>query len=188
MSAMIKAVETQPESDLAVCAWLAAQVDEQHPTLLAFADDGVIWGRKVNGSLKTCHDIDNKMGPELRGETLQEAFVFGAAEEIRLFRDELGNWKALRVMDGENVIKESQILWGDELVGISQDGFSRIKDNSKGIPDQLVPLEVKALAAQDCIRLDVHHLVEINQNTGEARIALSRLAGLRVGLRTEVVK
>lgn len=188
MSARIEPVKTEPEDNQQVTKWLAAQLNDRHPYLLAFADDGVIWGRLVDGRLKTSHDIDSGASPELMGETLQQAFVFGPEEEIRLFHDELGNWKALCVKDGDPLILECQILWGDKLVESTPDGFSKVKDTTKGIPDQIIPLEIKSLTEKECIRLDIHHFVEFDEKTGEARISLSRLAGLRVGSREEVVR
>ena len=106
--------------------------------------------------------------------------MFGKDDEIRLFRDELGEWKALRVIDTGEKIVESQVLWGDENIGEVQNGFLRLKDNLKGIPDQLIPSNAK-LGKGQCMRLEIHHLVEFDNQSGEARIAISRLADLSVG-------
>lgn len=175
-----------PKNDKAVRDWLTAQITDQRPTLLAFADDGVIWGKKVDGKLVASHEISPAISPALRGETLQQAFVFGAGDEMRLFRDETGQWQALRVVDGEEVIRESQVLWGDEVIEV-RDGFTYLRDKKQQGLEHIVPIEVK-LDDDQCLRLDVHHMVEYDQETGEARIVLSRLAGLRVGEKSEEVK
>ena len=198
MNQSVEPAKTKPENDQEVRTWLEAQLDDWHPFLLAFADDGVIWGRLVDGQLKTPYDLYKEahpedmhpdgVYPELRGKTIQQAFVFGPEEEIRLFHDALGEWKAVSIKDGETFIQESQILWGDEVSKKPEGGFSLIRDHTKGISNQLVPLEIEELESEDCLRLEVHHQIYFDPETGEARIALSRLANLRVGLRSEVSK
>lgn len=172
MSNLTTPTKTLPENN-EVRAWLEGQMSEKRPTLLAFADDGVIWGRYVNGKLVTAPG-----SPELRGKTLQQAFVFGADDEVRLFRDELGDWKARLVVDSGDVIVESQILWGDKSEG-RQGDFLQVSEFRKGIPNQFLPVD-GVFGDEECVRLEVHHMV-IYEETGEARIALSRLAGLSIG-------
>ncbi len=164
-----------------VHAWLESQMSEERPTLLAFADDGAIWGRLTNKKLVT-----GPNQPNLRGSTLQQAFVFGQKDEVRLFHDELGNWKTSHVVDAGDVIVESQILWGDQSEGDTQNGFLHVSEFRKGIPNQYLPID-GSLGKDDCVRLEVHHLVEYDKETGEARIAISRLAGLSIGSKSEEV-
>ena len=128
MSSLIKPTETLPENN-EVCAWLEGQMSAKRPTLLAFADDGVIWGRLADGKLVT-----GPAQPELRGKTLQQAFVFGTDDEVHLFRDELGDWQARLVVDSGDVIVESQILWGDQSEG-RQGNFLEVSEFRKGIPN-----------------------------------------------------
>lgn len=173
MGNLTKPTETLPENN-DVRAWLEGQMSDTRPTLLAFADDGVTWGRLVNGRLVT-----GPGQPELRGKTLQQAFVFGADDEVRLFRDELGAWKARWVVDAGDIIVESQILWGDKSEG-RQGDFLQVSEFRKGIPNQFIPVD-DIFGDEECIRLEVHHMVTYDNETGEARIALSRLAGLSIG-------
>lgn len=181
MNNFTETIEKLPEND-DVRAWLESQLSEKRPTLLAFADDGVIWGRSVNGKLVTGPDQ-----PELRGKTLQQAFVFGADDEVRLFRDEPGTWQARRVVDTGEIIVESQILWGDKSEG-RQGDFLQTSEFRKGIPNQFLPVD-GVFNDEECVRLEVHHMVAYNEQTGEARIALSRLAGLSIGKKAmEVAK
>jgi CRISPR-associated protein (TIGR03984 family) len=173
-------------TDKEVAEWLTSQAEpKERPFLLALADDGVIWGGFVGEQFKTSAGKED-ISPELRGETLQRAFVFGLDEEIRLFRDEAGAWQARRITDaGLDVIVESQILWGSRA-HTPQDGFTRIFDARQMGLDHIVPLEIENSrldadeGGQECVRLEVHHLVDYNED-GEAHIALSRLAGLAVG-------
>jgi CRISPR-associated protein (TIGR03984 family) len=182
MSDFIKTDVQAPQAG-ALETWFVEQLKNHGATLLAFADDGVIWGRLADGILVTAPGA-----PVLCEKTIQQAFVFGEESEVRLFRDETGNWKALRVMDAGEWFPESQILWGDKSEGQPQDGFLHVSEYRSGIPDQFVPVD-KPLGKGECIRLDVHHLVEYDPDTGEARIAISRLAGLRIGKKDdEVVK
>jgi len=160
-----------------VSAWLESQMSDKRPTLLAFADDGVIWGCLVNKKLVT-----GPNQPELRGSTLQQAFVFGQEDEIRLFHDELGNWKTSHVADAGDVIVESQILWGNQNEGDLQNGFLQVSEFRKGIPNQYLPVG-RPIGNDECVRLEVRHLIEYDEKTGEARIAISRLAGLKVDKR-----
>lgn len=166
--------------------WLKGQMSLTRSTFLAFADDGVIWGTLVEGELVASHDIDEDVSPKLQEKTLQQVLVFGKDDEVRLFRDELGEWKALRVIDVGEKIVESQILWGAENIGEVEKGFLRVRDNLKGIPDQLIPSKAKLTEGQ-CFRLKIHHLVEFDEETGESRITISRLAGLSVGYKNQEV-
>jgi len=190
MSNFIESVDAQPEKGKVV-EWLHLQMSEKCPFLLAFADDGVIWRKWVKGEIKEPPETpDLPKMPELREGTLLQAFVFGAECEVRLFKDELGVWKTLRVVDGDDpelVIKESQILWGDKVTEPVKNGFFYAEEYRAGILGQWLPVE-RAFDANECARLQIHHLVEFNKETGEAQIALSRLAGLSVGKRAEVVK
>lgn len=161
--------------------WLVEQLKNHGVTLLAFADDGVIWGRLVDGLLVTAPGA-----PALHEKTLQQAYVFGKESEVRLFRDEMGNWKAVRLVDSGEWFPESRILWGSSSEKTVQDGYLRVSEYRSGIPDQFVPVD-KPLGGGECLRLDVHHLVEFDKNTGEARIVISRLAGLRVGKKDEEI-
>lgn len=171
-----------PTGNDQVVSWITEHL-KQHKFLLAFADDGVIWGR-----------MGEEISTKLRGKTLQQAFIFDDKEEVRLFRDEMNNdkeakWQARKVVDGDNeVITESQILWGDESVEF-KNGFLQVKVDTKGISNQIIPAERKIIKdknTEECLRLEVHHIVAYN-NDGEANVKVSRLAGLRVGNKNEEV-
>ncbi len=181
-------------TDNNVREWIAGQMKENNLTfLLAFADDGVIWGRMDNGSLVIAHETtqkeERKNYTELRGKTLQQAYAFSDKMEVRLFRDELNAWKALKIEDEGEVITESQVLWGDKLDKDENQpthpGFMCLLAERKGIPPQIVPIK-DDLDATKCVRLEVHHLVKYNED-GEAYIEISRLAGLTVDRKAEEV-
>jgi len=167
-----------------VRSWLEGQMNERRSILLAYADDGVIWGW-LDEHKKL---VLAPQAPALRGETLQQAFVFGKEDEVRLFHAESGEWQARRVKDAGDVIVESQILWGDKGEGKPKNGFLTVSEYRKGIQEQFLPL-ARSLGNEECARLEVHHLVDYDRDTGEARVVLSRLAGLSIGVRDmEVAK
>ena len=174
--------------------------EKKHPYLLAFADDGVIWGKKTKDGLLLSHDIDSDISPDLLQGTLQQASVFGEESEFRLFKtekeeeEEEDKWDVLEIKDSPEIIKESQILWGSRALETTDEGFTQVFDARQQGLDHIVPIKV-ANSDLDldedgtkCIRLDVHHLVEYDEETGEARIAASRLAGIRLGKKNEEVK
>lgn len=184
-----KEIPSVPVSNLR--EWIRQQMTENNLTfLLAFADDGVIWGRMDNGELTIAREASEKKDKqhyvELRDKTLQQAYAFNKDMEVRLFRDEMNQWKAYAVHDGDEnkIIVESQILWGDKLDECDQPirpDFMRLLAERKGIPPQIYPINKGFDPTKNCVRLEVHHLVDYDNETGEAYIKASRLAGLGVG-------
>jgi CRISPR-associated protein (TIGR03984 family) len=163
--------------------------------LLAHADDGVIWGKFANGEFHTSDEVDpnraeprKRISPVLDGITLQQAFLFNTACEIRLFHDELGNWQARKIDDSgvgeDDCIDELQILWGDDEKAVNDLGndFTHVRDKRQQGLDHILPIKItdddlrKNLRA----RLRVRHFIEADENTGEARIGLSRLVNLEI--------
>jgi CRISPR-associated protein (TIGR03984 family) len=184
-----------PGGDAEVGGWLAQQATAKRPFLLAFADDGVIWGRWLAGKLVTAGEAvadsttadprSRDISPPLRGETLQQASVFGRMDEVRLFRDEMGRWQARRIGDGDDKIDERQLLVGNEVVA-GYGEFTHVRDRIQQGIDHIVPV---AITHQDVDAgrgpcLLVRHFVDYD-DSGEARIVLSRLVEVSVGLRAE---
>lgn len=158
--------------------WLEDNASESRKFLLAFADDGVIWGKYQNG-LKTSSTLED--------ETLQQAFLFGDMEELRLFQGEDGNWKACLITDTnvakEDRVDEIQLLWGSEaLEEQNVAGFTRVRDRIQKTLEHVLPLELsKVNLDQESPRLQVRHYLQYDASTGEARIFLSRLVHLGTG-------
>src|SRR2546423_717921 len=68
--------------------WFASQMTPNRQWLLAYADDGVIWGKlTADEQLRASTDIAPKISPELRWKTLQQAYIFGEQDEVRLWRE-----------------------------------------------------------------------------------------------------
>lgn len=87
LSDLVQSV-TPPEDDAAVPGWLAAQMGEEQPFLLAHTDDGVVWGRWNGSAMLTSHQVavgtdSDGISPPLNGVMVQQAFVFGEGSETR---------------------------------------------------------------------------------------------------------
>lgn len=193
MSTNIPDVKTDyapPASDDEVLAWLHVQASEDRPFLLVYADDGVVWGKWMNGQLAVAPEKFHGVAVELRGETLQQAHIFGNKEEIRLFRGMSGQWSASKITDHpqQDAFDEIHILWGNQVVGDPVAGFSHTRDRVQQGMDQVLPLPITEEDLKDrVLRLKVRHFVEYADATGEARIFLSRFVWLGLGPITEEV-
>ncbi|MFB0546783.1 MAG: CRISPR-associated protein Csx19, partial [Anaerolineae bacterium] len=94
----LKHMPVHGEPDLS--AWLLAQAEEFGlTTLLAHADDGLIWGQVREGKLHLSSDHFPAVSPPLRTNTLQEGRLFGPSAELHLWRDEGGHWQSRLVQD-----------------------------------------------------------------------------------------
>jgi len=192
-----------PDKNENVRDWLEKQMNATRTFLLAFADDGVIWGIYQDGLKTTPQSFDKKVRRELRGETLQQAYVFGEKDEVRLFRGG-EEWKVVQIedVDGQDALDEYQVLWGSEVIGTPVQGFTHVRDRIQQSMDHALPLiGLNNLDLNDnAPRLLVRHYIDYNlkkdddsekedQSTGEARIYLSRLVKLGFGpLAEEMMK
>lgn len=192
-----------PSSDAEVGDWLAGLAGKQRPFLLAFADDGIIWGLWRSGRLTTAvENVQTAMAtepnnpqlrqslavsPSLRGSTLQQASLFGRADEVRLFHDEAGGWQARQIgdpADPADVISESQLLIGSQVVA-SLGEFTHVRDRIQQGLDHIPPIRLSDTDVADnrAPRLSIRHHIEYDDATGEARIAISRLVEVTIGPR-----
>lgn len=158
--------------------WLAEKAKEYNlQFMLAFADDGVNWGRITStGSLRISYDIDPEISPPLRPETLWEARLFSRDAELLLWKSHL-RWQARLVEDsrGENreAFDEDQILWGTEPE--KTQGFTIARETTQGV-HHIVPI-LADLTKNRELRLTVRHYIDYD-NDGVARIDLSRLVDI----------
>jgi CRISPR-associated protein (TIGR03984 family) len=164
--------------------WLTAQASAHGlTTLLAHADDGIIWGRVDGGGLHTSHDVfGDAVSPPLRAVTLQQARLFGPQAELLLWRDD-GGWQARlaeETPDGEHY-DEHQMLWGNQRVD-GQDGFTLVSEGRQGL-HHAPPVNVDAAEFSSDhrpLRLQVRHYLRTDPETGLVQVALSRLLGLMI--------
>ncbi len=170
--------------DEPTAAWFTTQAGNG-PTwqLLAFADDGLIWGKIEKGILTLSSEKFPGISPAWREQTLQEARLFNPGEQIHVWRTDDG-WQARRITDGAgdqtDYYDEAQILWGDTFQE-QKDGFTRVSDGSLGF-QHAVPMAVdKAkFGKKRPLRLKVRHYLNADEETGVMTIILSRLVNVEV--------
>lgn len=174
---------TPPRADENIAEWIRKWMAPGRSFLLAHADDGVIWGKlDEEGRLVTSHDCDSNISPPLQQKTLQQAFIFGVLGEVRLWR-EGDHWRACPITgdESEDTIEETQVLWGTEVVRSYPNQFTHVREKRQHGMDHIVPIGVSEdVLRERRLRLAVRHFIRTDPNTGEARIALSRLVNLYV--------
>ena len=152
--------------------------------LLAFADDGVIWGRFEEDSLHTSGEFFPDVSPPLRKETLQQMHIFNVKGEIRLWRTQEG-FRAVYIHDTESeheqALDESYLLWGTRYHK-TKSGFSLVSEGERGFfhaPPLLLMPGVFTPQSHP-LRLCIRHYLDFDE-TGSAYITLSRLVALEGG-------
>ena len=172
--------------------WLDAIANEHGLTyLLAYADDGVIWGHwGKDGRLITSYDAAKGSGaasicPPLRLATLAQARLFAPHAEVMLWRDGNGNFLARLIadapVDGADWIEsldEPQRLVGTHAEPLAH-GFTLLIDGGQGLRHVCPLSRLPAQIDEQCPPfLQVRHYLA---QEPFARIAVSRLAGLEPG-------
>jgi CRISPR-associated protein (TIGR03984 family) len=157
-------------------AWLtalAAAVDAQY--LLAYADDGVIWGRLDDGALQLSSDAFPEVAVRLDAATLQAARLFGPKGELIVRRDGAGGFAGWLIEDACERLDENEDekywLWGRRTE--AKDGFVLLAEGRQGLhhaPPQ--PSETG-----DRLALRVRHYIDYDDQD-QAYIRASRLVGL----------
>lgn len=161
--------------------WLEEQASQYKlKFLLAHAEDGVIWGKFQDGNLITADSVFSQFA-KLRKLTLQQCRIFGESSEVMLWKTDEG-FKARLIQDEKNTefIPENQILWGTQAEKICE-GFTLVSDGSQGLCHAVPLADINFDAKQKLhrpLRLCVRHYINYDEETGLARIYLSRLVNL----------
>ena len=145
-------------------------------TLLAHADDGVIWGRVTASGFEfppTTLWEQAKLAPE----TLQMARVFDETAEVFLWRTSETSWQARCLVDGQGeetrYFDEPQVLWGTEVEAVA-DGFARVTEGVQGMRHAPPVADLKIGDwKRNRLRLGVRHYLDDNDDW--LRIVMSRL-------------
>jgi CRISPR-associated protein (TIGR03984 family) len=156
--------------------------------LLAYAEDGVIWGYfDSEGDLITATEpkelFPRYRFPLFRYETLQQCRIFSDNEEIMLWRTK-DFLKAILIKDPQKkpeCIIESQILWGTQAEDI-RDGFTLVSDGSQGLHYAVPLVGIEFDKTQKLYRplyLIVHNYIDYDPKTGLARTYLNRIVSLK---------
>jgi CRISPR-associated protein (TIGR03984 family) len=108
-SVQVDVVSEPPGSEEALRDWLEQTADEQGTRWLkGYDDDGVLWGRfDAGGTLTTAREVVRQSKGEqaadrfaqLRPVTLQEVYLFGREREVKLWRDDTGEWRVRYIRD-----------------------------------------------------------------------------------------
>jgi len=191
----VQPVTVEAAFENSVADWLVRQAQDYGlTTMLAHADDGVIWGRIEQGRLLTSRDAfpEENVSPVLRALTLQQVRLFSPEAELLLWRAN-GGWQARLIVDGAGeaveFFDEWQILWGTRCEAI-QEGFTLVADGAlehRHAPP--VGLSDSSFASDENrrpLRLQVRHYLETDPDSGLVRVALSRL--VRVSDETQIGK
>lgn len=184
--------EVSHEFDADPKTWLtqrAATHDLQW--LLVHADDGVIWGTVENGALQLSHEHFSTVSPLLRSETIQQARLFGDNGELFVWRSG-DHFQARLVVEEEGgepttVFDERHLLWGTH-VERQKGAFTLLKQGAEGVR-HAPPLTVRANAKGEILEqpyLRIRHVIDYEEETGQAHIAWSRLASLELSSEGEM--
>ncbi|MCP6760124.1 MAG: CRISPR-associated protein Csx19 [Fischerella sp. CENA71] len=161
--------------------WLEAQASQYKlKFLLAHAEDGIIWGKFQDGNLITADSVFSQFA-KLRKLTLQQCRIFGENSEVMLWKTD-EDFKARLIQDEKSTefIPENQILWGTQAEKICE-GFTLVSDGSQGLCHAVPLADINFDAKQKLyrpLRLCVRHYINYDEETGLARIYLSRLVNL----------
>lgn len=158
-----------------VMDWLAKQRDP-YQWLLAHTYDGVIWGKLDDAGWQFSNSN------LLEADELLELRLFGATKECYLWRD--GSQLRFRTITDEagdkiDCYDEPRILWGTDGED-AENGFTKLWDGSQGMV-QSVPIAFTKLQFTGNGRpakLIMRHYIEKDDDTGLARVTLSRLTSL----------
>jgi CRISPR-associated protein (TIGR03984 family) len=154
-------------------------------TLLAHADDGLIWGTVNDRQLKLSGQVFPKQFPALRSMTLQQLRLFGERAEVLIWRDG-DSWRG-RVLEDAPISEprcfdEAQIQVGDHAED-SRDGFTVVAEGQEGLrhaaPLDKIPFEpADNRDRHHPLRLTVRHYLDRIEEDGTLVIAHSRLVRL----------
>lgn len=179
--------------------WLTRQaVANGLTTLLAHADDGVIWGQlESGGRLALSHDAFPDVSPPLRAITLQQARLFSEQAELLVWRDGDGGWRTRLLKDDGGpkhdawCFDETHLQWGDHQEG-EADGFTLVAEGQEGLrhavplPAAAVPFDLpeKTSDRWHPLRLGVRQYLDRDED-GTLVIVQGRLTGLWAESRKE---
>ena len=154
--------------------WLNRQAQQYRLTCaLAFADDGLIWGR-FEGKWHWSGEVF-PVSPRFRPLTLQQIRLFGRDAEVFLWRSN-DRWLGRVIIEGEGerheYLDEPNRLWG-RMEGEQKNGFALMQDSGQGLR-HAPPLEIALsgkiylrhyLAYDDdgCVKIIASRLIDVEQ-------------------------
>jgi CRISPR-associated protein (TIGR03984 family) len=151
--------------------------------LLAYADDGLVWGAIDKNKVLTRSSDKGafpEISPKLHPETLWEARLFGKDAEWCLWKTDEG-WHSREIADtGKECIEafdEDYILWGTNVgEQESKSGFYLTEEIGQGIRHT----PPKPLTGRHSLKLKVRHYLNYDE-AGAVYVKYSRLVDLLNG-------
>ncbi len=172
----MEAFETDPK------AWIERQQGfGQNTWLLAYADDGLIWGKLKGGKLLLARDVYENSCPELALDTLQHLYLFGAKAEVHTWKEE-GVFRGCRIEDGPDspaeTVDMNLALWGTKIRQASSPEFTWMEDGSQGLrhaaPVAVTPSKLNDNEQKRPLRLKVRQYLGYDED-GQVFVAAVRL-------------
>jgi CRISPR-associated protein (TIGR03984 family) len=167
--------------------WLGTQA-RQHglTTLLAHADDGLLWGTLQDGQVKLASQAFPERFPPLRSITLRQVWLFGEKAELFIWRTG-GEWRGRVLVDRASntdwYFDEAQIEVGDHAEE-EHGSFTLVAEGQEGlyhavpIPLAQIPFTPDRRDRHHPLRLIVRHYLDRVEADGTVVIAHSRLVRL----------
>ncbi len=155
------------------------KLGDEPATLLAFALDGLIWGRLDSAELTIANDVGANHSPQLLPTTLQELRLFNQSAELFIWR--AGDGFRMRTIydlpgDSQPYFDEKQILWGDATQETADPNFTTMSDGVQGL-HHTVPIKLAVDSAEGRpLRLTLRHYLA--EDEPFARVKTSRLVNL----------
>jgi CRISPR-associated protein (TIGR03984 family) len=158
--------------------WLSQQFQERNLRwLLAYADDGVIWGEMREDGLHISSESFPEVSPPLRYITLREVRLFNENAEMHLWNDGEA-WHGIHVRDEDGYeaesYDESYLLWGTDI-SKTNDGFILVYQGSEGL--RHAPPMSRNRIVEFPINMKVRHFLDYDSD-GQAFVVFSRLVSL----------
>lgn len=187
-----------PVDPAGIVAWVAGEEnrptglpdDLELPWLLAYLDDGVVWGRQEKTRWACSSGRWGSLSPELRVGALQELRLFGPHGEALVWAEERGNLSGRLLADsaangweeGCEPMSGSFLILADRcLAGPDPQGFTLVGDGAGS--RQVVPVAAPASffrGGRWPLALAVRRYLAADRETGAVRVAASRLCDLLV--------
>lgn len=168
-------IDTTPDKDIRI--WLAEQAKSRDlPYLLAYADDGVIWGLFASNQLTLAGEVFTDpryatLQTQLREATLQQARLFGEKGELLAWRTD-GGFAARLLSDGREdtpaLDDETHQLWGAGVM--SRQGFTLMREGEQ----ELLHAPPVTLGVDERVGLVVRYYTDVDDQ-GQVYISASRL-------------
>ena len=177
IATLCQLVEIPAGETLDLAAWLIGQARTRNLNwLLAYADDGVIWGQLEGDRIRLSSDVFSETPARLRLETLQQAHLFGPPGELLIWRTDEGI--AARYVptstplpEGMEKMQETYWLWGSGQR--EKDGFTLMREGEMGL---LHAVPLTGLAGRRA-GIKLCHYVDFDDQ-GQALVILSCLQAI----------